>query len=127
MKKRVLSAALALCILLGLLPTAAFAQEGGGTEPAEPVETAGILIGATRFEEMAPKLSKSLLCHYPNGEATYTLTFSGRVIPDYYTEARECGDGTETYEAEDVWKDGMAWIRGSETALCTSGIMLLYI
>ena len=60
MKKRVLSAALALCILLGLLPTAAFAQEGGGTEPAEPVETAGILIGATGSideENRAPKLS----------------------------------------------------------------------
>ena len=101
MKKRVLSAALALCILLGLLPTAAFAQEGGGTEPAEPVETAGILIGATGSideENRAPKLSTDVYYAITsNGDGTYTLTFSGKgEIPDYYTEGQGTAeDGTE--------------------------------
>ena len=101
MKKRVLSAALALCILLGLLPTAAFAQEGGGTEPAEPVETAGILIGATGSiveDNRAPKLSTDVYYAITsNGDGTYTLTFSGKgEIPDYYTEGQGTAeDGTE--------------------------------
>ena len=36
MKKRVLSAALSLCMLLTLLPTAAFAAEGDTTDPGAP-------------------------------------------------------------------------------------------
>ena len=36
MKKRVLSAALSLCLLLTLLPTAAFAAEGDTTDPGAP-------------------------------------------------------------------------------------------
>lgn len=51
MKKRVLSAALSLCMLLTLLPTAAFAAEGDTTDPGAPPAPAAPVakIGETEY------------------------------------------------------------------------------
>ena len=46
MRKRLLASLLAAVMVLTLLPTAAFAQEGGDSETAKPVESGYILIGA---------------------------------------------------------------------------------
>ena len=113
MRKRLLASLLAAVMVLTLLPTAAFAQEGGGSETAEPVESGYILIGATRGTEgtdgnLSPRVSGSVTYAITlTGDNTYTLTFSGDgEIPDYYTENQGYAeDGTEIYKTNGTWQD----------------------
>ena len=113
MRKRLLASLLAAVMVLTLLPTAAFAQEGGGSETAEPVKSGYILIGATRGTEgtdgnLSPRVSGSVTYAITlTGDNTYTLTFSGDgEIPDYYTENQGYAeDGTEIYKTNGTWQD----------------------
>ena len=105
-KKRLLSLALAFAIVLGLIPTFAFAQNEGEDNAAE---TNGILIGADwNNGTWTAKLSESVQYSITsNGDDTYTLTFSGSgEIPDYYIETQGYAEnGTAIYKEGNEWKD----------------------
>ena len=106
MAKRLARCLLAMCLAVGLMPTLAFADEGGSSSGAGTVvEKGGVLIGATGCLDQgnrAPKYSDGVTYEIVQnnddaGNPTYTLMFEGNgAIPDYYTENQgTAADGTE--------------------------------
>ena len=85
MKKRVLSAALSLCLLLTLLPTAAFAAEGNTTDPgAPPAPAASETVYAAKLADQSAEPIQTL---YDENSYNVSATQATEAeTDDYYTE-----------------------------------------
>ena len=85
MKKRVLSAALSLCLLLTLLPTAAFAAEGDTTDPgAPPAPAASETVYAAKLADQSAEPIQTL---YDENSYNVSATQATEAeTDDYYTE-----------------------------------------
>ena len=85
MKKRVLSAALSLCMLLTLLPTAAFAAEGDTTDPgAPPAPAAPETVYAAKLADQSAAPVQAL---YDENSYNVNATQATEAeTGDYYTE-----------------------------------------
>lgn len=85
MKKRALSAALSLCLLLTLLPTAAFAAEGDTTDPgAPPAPAASETVYAAKLADQSAEPIQTL---YDENSYNVSATQATEAeTDDYYTE-----------------------------------------
>ena len=85
MKKRALSAALSLCLLLTLLPTAAFAAEGNTTDPgAPPAPAASETVYAAKLADQSAEPIQTL---YDENSYNVSATQATEAeTDDYYTE-----------------------------------------
>ena len=88
MKKRVLSAALSLCMLLTLLPTAAFAAEGDTTDPGAPPAPAAPAAAETVYAaKLADQSAEPIQTLYDENSYNVSATQATEAeTDDYYTE-----------------------------------------
>ena len=87
MKRRLLASILAFVIVLGLLPTAAWAKNvsdlGEALTGYIPIGATGTVNGGNRALKYSNTVSYAIA---KNDDGTYTLTLSGGAIPSYKTE-----------------------------------------